>query len=676
MVQIEEYHSCSEDEDEKEQEVKQKQQKEVLVDQSPKEKNSQASSTATTRTAVDDTTTSNETQQPSSPKQSLSQPQSQQSQDSVTRHCDGCGLPPRISVQNDTLIPLKRCSLCHQAWYHDQACQKRHFPKHKTVCKKLQRQRQQQKEVSRQTATCLVQEQNSHRGRCLMANQTLTYGAVLGPSTNEKEKAGSKHHWKPTVPPVLLENHRRFRCVVCFGLLHQQQQQNNNNNNNNNNQRISLLYSELESLYPTRTCSDACQRASASFVTAECEAIAKLQKQQQQQQPNAMCPPMILPTAILLYRLIRAIEQDKTGHVRSVLLSQLQSERDIPSKDEDDSDGKEKAHAQAVTATAWAMMRVSNVPLWKLEDVETLLQQIKLNGFSICTAESVALGIGLYTSIENNNHDMVGPTSSNDPHPAAPNYINHDCQPNLIQTFDYGVAGTFPSLRLTVCVPTMESGQELTISYTDASMPRHLRRQQLQANYGFFCLCAACCGSDQDDAAMAGLKCPQKPCQGLVLPKNNQCSVCQTTVAANVWEEELLEFQSLEDDNLSALERACRNLELKCTDASWYVQECQEKFLQALLDTLGSTDDLQQQYSIAQRALQLTERLLASSPKKEWFVLRRTILQYKAIKLRLFLNIHPDAAMRELQERILPTCSTFFPSHHEIMRQIVQDACQ
>lgn len=55
-------------------------------------------------------------------------------QEGVMRFCDGCGEPPR-KTDKGIHIPMKRCSNCHHAWYHDRDCQKHHFQTHKKDCR-------------------------------------------------------------------------------------------------------------------------------------------------------------------------------------------------------------------------------------------------------------------------------------------------------------------------------------------------------------------------------------------------------------------------------------------------------------------------------------------------------------------------------------------------------------
>jgi hypothetical protein len=633
----------------------------------------------------------------------------------LNKLCGFCGLPARIHATTGHPIPLKRCSVCQQTWYHDRDCQKKHFPHHKKVCQRVQQKKNStSKKKEEEMAACCV-EVRPYKGRCVLANQQLPYGTVIGPAASNSrtnKSSDDSNHWSPIVAPVLLDNHRWHRCVVCFKQIILENQQQYQQQQITFKKRQGSHYAEeiIDPFYPARICSDACQRVSASFLPAETQAIATLKA-------SPPCPPMILPTAILLYRLIRAIEKDTSGTIRSCM-EQLQSEKQQAQNENDcdhedfqqehtgstsnsSSSEEEAAHAQAVVATTWAMMRASSLPLWKLEDVEALLRQVKLNGFSICSAENVALGIGIYiamTAKRGGDPSVSSCDDSSSYYPLAPNYFNHDCQPNILQTFDYGIVGQLPTLRLTVCVDGgVAPQQELTLSYIDHTAPTKLRHEQLWRHYGFVCRCPACQDKNDDVRRVIGYKCPRcyKSSQGLIqFPSNRsqcQCDKCETMVSCDVQDKLLQSFQFVGNNdgdsttNIQALYQAYESLKHQCIPSSWYVRECGEKLLQALLDALGSCvaeqdqqQQQQKQYAIAAQAFQLTEELLAaanSTEKKNSSMLRDTLLRYKSIKLRLFLNVHPGQAMQELEQRILPTFATFFPNHHEIMQQIVQDCC-
>jgi SET domain len=68
------------------------------------------------------------------------------------RCCDGCGLPPFCSAAAPTTkhVPLRRCSKCQNAWYHNAECQTQHYRIHKEFCCSQQQQQQQQQKQNQQ----------------------------------------------------------------------------------------------------------------------------------------------------------------------------------------------------------------------------------------------------------------------------------------------------------------------------------------------------------------------------------------------------------------------------------------------------------------------------------------------------------------------------------------------
>ena len=267
---------------------------------------------------------------------------------------------------------------------------------------------------------------------------------------------------------------------------------------------------------------------------------------------------------------------------------------------------------------------------------------------------------------------------------------------------------------------------ELTISYIDHSMPRHLRHQRLTQDYGFHCQCQICCDSKErllDDKYLIGYKCcrgeiiKKGDCPGFIAFHGSQEGLCDTCGKASamaalphpsqsgstrllhqLWDivHSVADDNSDDTSNFPALEKAYQSIKKACSMESWYVHELGERLLQALLDQLGAaSNNPAQQFAIATYAFKVTEELLSSGDssnfalttksansakatsmevsRQDSFVLRRILLLYKSIKLRLFLNIRPEQGMQELHQVISPACATFFPSHHEMMQQIRQD---
>eukprot|EP00592_Proboscia_alata_P028667 CAMPEP_0194444264 /NCGR_PEP_ID=MMETSP0176-20130528/127171_1 /TAXON_ID=216777 /ORGANISM="Proboscia alata, Strain PI-D3" /LENGTH=485 /DNA_ID=CAMNT_0039270619 /DNA_START=699 /DNA_END=2155 /DNA_ORIENTATION=+ len=124
-----------------------------------------------------------------------------------------------------------------------------------------------------------------------------------------------------------------------------------------------------------------------------------------------------------------------------------------------------------------------------------LVSKIVMNGFSISDGEQIAIGIGLFHSVA---------------------MVNHSCIPNAVQTFHFDV-GKEPQLAITVTTngesDTIKAGDEVTISYIDASAPISSRQKLLQDEYKFHCSCSKCNDLSHDDN-IAGLRCPRSSCNG------------------------------------------------------------------------------------------------------------------------------------------------------------------
>jgi hypothetical protein len=112
-----------------------------------------------------------------------------QDEKNPTRCCSYCLLPPTVIGKK-----LKRCSICHNAWYHDAVCQKKHFSVHKKECRRQQQQQQKQRQQQRQITTESninnnnsgspefdVQERKG-RGKCLIALSKIRKGQRIIPS--------------------------------------------------------------------------------------------------------------------------------------------------------------------------------------------------------------------------------------------------------------------------------------------------------------------------------------------------------------------------------------------------------------------------------------------------------------------------------------------------------------
>lgn len=81
--------------------------------------------------------------------------------------------------------------------------------------------------------------------------------------------------------------------------------------------------------------------------------------------------------------------------------------------------------------------------------------------------------------------------------------INHSCRPNAVVSFK-GRELTIRAIR------QIQSGEEITISYTDQLKSTWSRRLQLLRHYYFICHCERCSSLDINDSFLC-LKCNSKP---------------------------------------------------------------------------------------------------------------------------------------------------------------------
>ena len=164
--------------------------------------------------------------------------------------------------------------------------------------------------------------------------------------------------------------------------------------------------------------------------------------------------------------------------------------------DDDNVDGAQAAHQQAVFVTVATLLMTNINTHWKHDAhkqqtaqrvashyVSEILARVKVNAFSICTGDSDviddAIGVGIFRT----SH-----------------YMNHSCDPNARQTFRLGNSnsssvGQLPRL-LIHAHRDIPAGEEVTISYIshDEKPSRTRRRQELLRSYHFHCTCP-CCGN-------------------------------------------------------------------------------------------------------------------------------------------------------------------------------------
>jgi hypothetical protein len=544
------------------------------------------------------------------------------------RTCSSCGLPPKTGKDGCTVVPLKNCSRCKQVWYHGVECQRKDFPRHRKECKRLQNKElvRREKHDHQQDPVDVVRvEEREGRGNCLVTTQDCERGHFI------------QDKFEALVPPVLLGSMRAQRCSVCFGQFQYGMYQFDSPDTSNN-----------EKYYPVYLCSEECQRSSASWLRQEERLVAHVCN-------LAEGSIRIFPTAILLYRIVCAARTDPSIQAKLGQLQQHEARRH-------QSEGEE-AHTNAVTSVARLLLResplLSDSPSpegnYSLDDLAKIFIKIKTNSFSIADGESIALGVGLY------------PIAS---------YANHSCAPNTLQTFRYGEKGTAPCLRLTLC-QQVAANQEVCISYVDNAAPRRMRQQVLRDAYYFKCNCPRC-QDDADANVTTGLRCHS--CQTLVRSMvvgdhEEYCCPSCGDVKFEKAVKEITNFQAHRPARSITEWRYCfSRFKVLFMNASWYLQECGDKYLQALLDEVSTCKTDQDRMQLCHESLAVAEELLSLSTttqeqQSSCRILRTTFIKYKRAKLLLFVQPDPRIAIGELQD-CLRELLVFYPDHHEIIRGI------
>jgi hypothetical protein len=433
------------------------------------------------------------------------------------RLCDACGLPNKRDA-----APLVRCSRCRAGWYHDRTCQQRHHPLHQKTCQK----------VGRPSATAVRVVRRPPNGNALVRSsphESPHSSVVPRPKTTTVTEVLGV--FRPVVPPVLTASRRDTHCAWCLNELPTEMEA---NGDRRTSRRRRLLWS-VPNLIEAWTCSAECQSAasatgpssfasSAALLLHERDAILTLHS-------NRHDPPMYLPTALLLFRLLVATclsgpskkgeknrgQVDWDAHVLVMAERQLvdattgsPKARDDWEDDDDDDRGEEQAHEAAVVRTVQALCHAVLLHQPSLSSAQShaahvdpnvlgsrqspsvikqLLRRIKANAFGIrlcgdtSTSESRRLpsqeiGIGIF-------------------HVA--HFANHSCRPNAEAAY-VRERGKLPSLSLQTLPATQDRHppaphDEITVSYVSnetLALPRSERRRHIFQQFGFRCICTKC----------------------------------------------------------------------------------------------------------------------------------------------------------------------------------------
>lgn len=88
--------------------------------------------------------------------------------------------------------------------------------------------------------------------------------------------------------------------------------------------------------------------------------------------------------------------------------------------------------------------------------------------------------------------------------------LNHSCDPNCVAVFN----GTKISIK---AVKKINTGDELTISYTELLAPTKVRQEDLKHQYFFDCCCGKCTENKKEDQLVNSYLCANTQCTNAVL---------------------------------------------------------------------------------------------------------------------------------------------------------------
>lgn len=359
--------------------------------------------------------------------------------------CAGCHKEAHRS--NGMTIPLKRCSRCRKAFYHDRICQAKHYKQHRAVCASnlsvngvVDDQRIVQ-DVSQQALdspdlnnrSLFSIEYIPGKGKSLVTATSLDTGCFI--PSNQDEGI------PPLVHPAIFQSCRRTHCVWCFGILR-------------DSTKLALFDHSIASYF---VCASTCREQISSTLLDEINALKHLYISTD----RILGPPVLLPTALLVFRMIHVV---KKGIVSEAALAAMATHNVPLSEDA-------RVHQEAISVTARTLVRASSLSDVEDDTITRFLGYAKYNSFTI-TQDGTSVGVGLFQS------------------PA--HFVNHSCRPNGMQLFQLR-PGSAPMLRLVVTRP-VNAGDEICISYNSEkeNASSRERKEDLYQNYSFWCNCELC----------------------------------------------------------------------------------------------------------------------------------------------------------------------------------------
>lgn len=559
--------------------------------------------------------------------------------------CDACGLPPEPSKK------LVRCGRCKSAWYHNAECQRKAYPAHKKRCRQAKATPAATTSMKSSTAAATTAvtttaasistaidiftvARRPNRGRCMIANRNLNKGTRI--------MSGDDSSFQPMVAPVLMPAKQGTRCAYCFGRISQ--------SSSGASASCVVLDGPPPQIRPLchYFCSNRCMnRRRDRSQEEEMAAFQFVHRQSQQQEDHHSSKGTTIgPTALLLFRLICYMIETVNHHD---CLSDLESHIDaLKDSDVDDQDD-ERDFIRTTAMVAKGLFMCSrlagaaqNSKILDDDYLQSAVSKIATNAFTICDGEGSSLGFGLY--------------------PAAA-VINHSCEPNLVQTFQYGGSeGQSPTLLLTSCRSVVDR-DELCIAYTDITAPAQ-RRETLLKGYKFSCRCSRCknAADGSDEGINAGGE--KRVVEAFSIVERGNHFASDTSIALTGAPQS--SFPTLEE-----FQTSYRSIKECCAKNSYYVQEAGEALVQSLLDRVGEAESEGQQRELCFQALSVLEELEKNKDERCAMLcpLPSLVRRYKIAKLQLFLVHDPRPALMILQD-VHSELLVYFPRDHELIRDL------
>ena len=578
--------------------------------------------------------------------------------DATAAVCDACGLPPEPSKK------LVRCGRCKSAWYHNAECQRMAYPAHKKRCRQATATPAATTSTSSTAvataAVTTAAASNStaihvdmftvarrpNRGRCMIANRNLRKGTRI--------LSGNDSSFQPMVAPVLMLSAQSIRCAYCFARLSQ--------NDSDPSASCLVLDGPPPQMRPLchYFCSNRCMnRCKDHAQEEEMAAFQCVHRQSQQQEGRASKGATIRPTALLLFRLICYMIETANHHD---CITDLESHIDAL----DDSRGDDRDEMNFIRTTAAVAKGLFMCSRWSgavqntgivshiLDDdyLQSAVSKIATNAFTICDGEGSSLGFGLY--------------------PAAA-VINHSCEPNLVQTFQYGGSdGQPPTLLLTTCRSIVDR-DELCIAYTDITAPAQRRRETLLKGYKFTCRCSRCESAVDGDGDEGITVEAQKRLDDGAYSIVERAMVSSSAANGNNFSSGASTGSPQSScPTLNELQESYRSIKECCAKNSYYFQEAGEALVRSLLDRVGEAESEAQQRELCFQALSVLEELEKNSDEQQCAVLcplPSLIRRYKIAKLQLFLVHDPRPSLMMLQD-VHSELLVYFPRDHELIRDL------